>query len=91
MVEIDLTGACDKLDPGLLRKAGRKHRDGRGVLLYGERWVQAPTLTEAGEGRGRQRGTPQGEVLGPRLLTLFLPSALDRWRRREGPTCPFAR
>ena len=72
MVEFDSKGALDNLDHGLLRKAGRKHTDCRWVLRYVERWVQALTLTEAGEGKTRQRGTPQGGVLGPLLLNLFL-------------------
>jgi RNA-directed DNA polymerase len=73
VVEFDSKGACDTLDQGLLRKAVRQHTDCRWVVLYVERWVQAPSLTEAGEVRARQRGTPQGGVLGPLLLTLFLP------------------
>ena len=72
-------------------KAVRKHTDCRWVLLYVERWLQALTMTEAGEVKARQRGTPQGGVLGPLLLNLFLHYALDRWLRRELPTCPFAR
>jgi RNA-directed DNA polymerase len=91
VVEFDIKGAFDNLDHGLLRKAVRKHTDCRWVVLYGERWVQAPTITEAGEEKARQRGTPQGGVLGPLLLNLFLHYALDRWLRRELPTCPFAR
>jgi RNA-directed DNA polymerase len=91
VVEFASTGACDPLDHGLLRKAGRKHTDCRWVVLSVERWWQAPTITEAGEGKARQRGTPQGGVLGPLLLNLFLHYALDRWLRRELPMCPFAR
>jgi len=91
VVEFDIRGAFDNLDHGLLMKAVRKHTDCRWVLLYVERWLQAPTITEAGEVKTRQRGTPQGGVLGPLLLNLFLHYALDRWLRRELPTCPFAR
>jgi RNA-directed DNA polymerase len=91
VVEFDIKGAFDNLDHGLLMKAVRKHTDCRWVVLYVERWLQAPTITEAGEVKARQRGTPQGGVLGPLLLNLFLHYALDRWLRRELPTCPFAR
>ena len=91
VVEFDITGAFDNLDHGLLRKAVRKHTDCRWVRLYVDRWLQALTITEAGEVKARQRGTPQGGVLGPLLLNLFLHYALDRWLRRELPTCPFAR
>ena len=91
VVEFDIQGAFDNLDHGLLMKAVRKHTDCRWVVLYVERWLRAPSITEAGEVKARQRGTPQGGVLGPLLLNLFLPYALDRWLRRELPTCPFAR
>jgi len=91
VVEFDIKGAFDNLDHGLLMKAGRKHTDCRWVVLYVERWLQAPTITEAGEVKARQRGTPQGGVLGPLLLNLFLHYAFDRWLRREMPNCPFAR
>ena len=71
-VEFDIKGAFDNLDHGRLRKAVRKHTDCRWVVLYVDRWLQAPTGTEAGEVKTRQRGTPQGGVLGPLLLNLFL-------------------
>jgi RNA-directed DNA polymerase len=45
-------------------KAVRKHTDCRWVVLYVERWLQAPTITEVGEVKARQRGTPQGGGLG---------------------------
>lgn len=91
VVEFDIKGAFDHLDHGLLMKAVRKHTDCRWVVLYVERWLQAPTSTAAGEVKARQRGTPQGGVLGPLLLNLFLPYAFDRWLRREMANCPFAR
>jgi group II intron reverse transcriptase/maturase len=65
VVEFDSKGAFDTLDHGRLRKAVRKHTDCRWVVLYVERWWQALTSTEAGEGKARQRGTPQGGVLTP--------------------------
>jgi hypothetical protein len=36
-------------------------------------------------------GNIVGGVLSPLLLNLFLPYALERWRRREMARCPFAR
>src|SRR5262245_22083509 len=68
-----------------------KHTDYRWVLLYVERWLQAPTVTEEGAVNERRRGTPQGGVLGPLLRNLFLHYAFDRWLRRVLPTGPFAR
>jgi RNA-directed DNA polymerase len=91
VVEFDITGAFANLDHGLLLKAGRTPTDWRWGGRYGERWWPAPTITEAGEGKARQRGTPQGGGLGPLLRNLFLHYAWERWLRRELPTCPLAR
>jgi group II intron reverse transcriptase/maturase len=70
VVEVAIKGAFDNLDQGRLRKAGRKHTDCRWVVRYVERWLQAPTITEAGEGKARQRGTPQGGVRTPPTMLL---------------------
>ncbi len=91
VVEVDSTGAFDTLAPARRLKAVRKHTACRGGLLYGERGLQALTITAAGEVKARQRGTPHGGVRGPLVLKLFLPYALDRGLRRERLRCPLAR
>jgi group II intron reverse transcriptase/maturase len=91
VVEFDIKGAFDNLDHGLLMKALRTHTDCRWVLLYVERWLQAPTVTDDGEVRERGRGTPQGGVISPLLMNLFMHYAFDRWLRRAVLNCPFAR
>jgi hypothetical protein len=72
-------------------KALRKHTDCRWVLLYVERWLKAPSLTDNGELRERGRGTPQGGVISPLLMNLFMHYAFDRWMRGITANCPFAR
>ena len=91
VVEFDIKGAFDNLDHGLLMKALRKHTNCRWVLLYVERWLQAPTVTADGEMKERNRGTPQGGVISPLLMNLFMHYAFDRWMRRMVVSCPFAR
>jgi RNA-directed DNA polymerase len=61
------------------------------VLLYVERWLKSPSMNEAGELMHRDRGTPQGGVVSPLLMNLFMHYAFDRWIRRELPQCRFAR
>ena len=39
----------------------------------------------------RQRGTPQGGVVSPILMNLFMHYAFDVWMKRTNPSCPFAR
>jgi len=91
VVEFESKGAFDTLDHGLLLKAGRKHPDWRGGLRYVARGVRALTITAAGEGQARQRGTPPGGVLGPLWRNLFLPYAVAGGLRGERPMGPLAR
>lgn len=91
VLEFDVKGAFDALDHGLLKKALRKHTDCKWVLLYIERWLKAPSMNEGGELKHRDRGTPQGGVVSPLLMNLFMHYAFDRWLRREVPHCRFAR
>lgn len=91
VLEFDVKGAFDNLDHDLLMKALRKHTDCRWVLLYVGRWLTAPVVSESGEVLPRTRGTPQGSVVGPVLMNLFMNYAFDRWMRRKVTGCPFAR
>src|SRR3970282_2883480 len=72
-------------------KAVRKHTDCRWILFYSERGRRAPSMTDSGELRERGRGTPQGGVISPLLMNLFMHYAFDRWMRRDVTNCPFAR
>jgi len=91
IVEFDIKGAFDALDHGLLEKALRKHTNCNWVLLYIDRWLKAPSMNGAGALMHRDRGTPQGGVVSPLLMNLFMHYAFDRWMRREMPECRFAR
>ena len=91
VLEFDVKSAFDSLDHGLIMKALRKHTDCKWALLYIERWLKAPSMSEAGELKSRDRGTPQGGVVSPLLMNLFMHYAFDRWIRREVPHCRFAR
>jgi len=91
VLEFDIKGAFDVLDHGLLVRALRKHTNCNWVLLYIERWLKAPAMNREGELKHRDRGTPQGGVVSPLLMNLFMHYAFDRWMRREIPDCRFAR
>lgn len=91
VIEFDIKGAFDNLDHDLLMKALRKHTQCKWVLQYVERWLKASTVTESGELQSRERGTPQGGVVSPILMNLFMHYAFDRWIRRNAANCPFAR
>ena len=81
----------DNLDHDLLMKAVRTHIKDRWVLLYLERWLRAPFEAVDGDVVFREKGTPQGGVVSPMLMNLFMHYAFDRWMQKTRPQCPFAR
>ncbi|CAE6859717.1 hypothetical protein R75465_07598 [Paraburkholderia aspalathi] len=91
VVEFDIKAAFDQIDHGLLLKAVRRHIKADWILLYIERWLTAPFETADGARLPRVRGTPQGEVVSPMLMNLFMHYALDTSMQRHFPQCPFAR
>jgi RNA-directed DNA polymerase len=90
VVEFDIKAAFDQIDHTLLMKAVRQHIREDWMLLYIERWLTAPFET-AEEVVPRTRGTPQGGVISPILMNLFMHYAFDSWMKREYPRSPFAR
>jgi len=91
VVEFDIKGAFDQIDHSLLMKAVRSHIKEDWILLYIERWLTAPFETTEGTQVPRGRGTPQGGVVSPILMNLFMHYAFDVWMKRTNPSCPFAR
>ncbi len=91
VVEFDIRALFDNIDHELLMKALRHHCQCRWVLLYVERWLQAPLEQPGGSLQARDKGTPQGGVVSPILANLFLHYAFDAWVRRQLPGVPFCR
>jgi len=91
VVEFDIKAAFDQIDHALLMKAVRRHIKDDWILLYFERWLTAPFETADGTRLPRQRGTPQGGVVSPILMNLFMHYAFDCWMSRTYQQVPFAR
>jgi len=91
VVEFDIKAAFDQIDHGLLLKAARTHIKEGWILLYVDRWLTAPFETAEGEQLPRERGTPQGGVVSPILMNLFMHYAFDIWMERTHPQCRFSR
>jgi RNA-directed DNA polymerase len=81
----------DNIDHALLMRALRRHTDNEWVLLYIERWLTAPMQHPDGVIEQRSRGTPQGGVISPLLMNLFLHYVFDKWMAVHEPRLRFAR
>jgi group II intron reverse transcriptase/maturase len=91
VIDLDIRAFFDSLDWELLMKAVRVHVKEDWMLLYIQRWLQAPAIGKDGMEESRKSGTPQGGVVSPVLANLFLHYAFDMWMQREYPQVPFER
>lgn len=83
VVEFDIKAAFDQIDHALLIKAVRRYIKDGWILLYIERWLKAPFETTDGGSLPRTRGTPQGGVVSPILMNLFMHYAFDCWMKQS--------
>ena len=91
MIDLDIRAFFDSVDHELVLKAVARHTDQRWVLLYVERWLEAPLQRQDGTLVARDRGTPQGSAISPLLANLFMHYAFDAWMAREFPAVTFER
>jgi len=91
VIDLDIRAFFDSLDHDLVLRAVATHTDLRWVLLYVQRWLQAPLQLPDGTLVQRDRGTPQGSAISPLLANLFLHYAFDTWLVREFPSVKFER
>lgn len=78
-IDLDIKGFFDNIDRDLLMESVREHTDEKWVLMYIERWLNAPIIKKDGTQASRDKGTPQGGVISPLLANIFLDKVFDKW------------
>jgi RNA-directed DNA polymerase len=91
VIDMDIRAFFDMVPWDLVCKAVAHHTDQRWILLYVQRWLQAPLQQPDGTLVARDRGTPQGSAISPLLANLFMHYAFDAWMVREFPAVQFER
>ena len=91
VLEFDIKGLFDNIRHDYLMEMVKTHAKDRWIVLYIERWLQAPFQTQEGTIVERTSGTPQGGVISPVLANLFLHYVFDDYMVKEFPTIPWAR
>jgi RNA-directed DNA polymerase len=90
-IDLDIRGFFDNLDHALVMRAVGRYTQCRWILLYVQRWLEAPMQLEDGTLVPRTKGTPQGGVVSPLLANMFLHLAFDDWMRQTHPDVLFER
>ena len=91
VIDLDIKAFFDSVPHERVLAAVAHHTDQRWILLYVQRWLNAPLQQQDGTVVARDRGTPQGSAISPLLANLVMHYAFDAWMAREFPSLAFER
>ena len=91
VLDLDIRSFFDSVPWEPILKAVAHHTDERWIILYVQRWLEAPLQSGDGSLSERDRGTPQGSAVSPLLANMFLHYAFDAWMATEFPGVRFDR
>ena len=91
VIDLDIQKFFDTVPWDLVLRAVEHHAGQRWILLYVQRWLQAPLRRQDGTVTERIMGTPQGSAISPLLANLFMHYAFDAWMARRFPSIAFER
>ena len=93
VIDMDIRAFFDTVPWDLVLKAVTRHISPgqQWIVLYVQRWLEAPLQKADGTLVTRDRGTPQGSAISPLIANLFMHYAFDAWMAREVPGVRFER
>jgi len=92
VIDLDIKGFFDNIDHELLMKAVSYYTQEKHILMYVERWLNAPVqLADGTVKHPNGKGTPQGGVISPVVANIFLDIVFDKWISKISPDTPFER
>lgn len=84
VIDLDIKGFFDNIDHEMLMKAVMHYTDKKHILMYVQRWLEAPVLQTDGTMKYTEgKGTPQGGVISPVLANIFLDIVFDKWMEKN--------
>ncbi len=92
VIDLDIKGFFDNIDHVLLLKALEHYTNKKHILLYVNRWLEAPVqLLDGTLKHPKGKGTPQGGVISPVLANIFLDIVFDKWLEKNYEGIQFER
>jgi len=92
VIDLDIKGFFDNIDHELLLKALMHYTNKKHILMYVQRWLEAPVLQTDGTIKYTEgKGTPQGGVISPVLANIFLDIVFDKWMEKNYDGISFER
>jgi len=91
VIDMDISNFFGELKHDLLWLGLDRHVSENWVKMYLDRWLTAPIAKADGDVEARDRGVPQGSVIGPLLANLYLHYGFDKWMSIYHGATPFER
>lgn len=91
VIDLDIKGFFDNINHEWMMRMLAEQTKEKWVLMYIERWLQAPMRLPDGEVKTRTKGTPQGGVISPLLANIYLHYVLDLWLEKKHKEAAFER
>lgn len=91
VIDLDIKGYFDNIPHDKMLQCLMHLNTPKWMMMYIERWLQAPMQEADGSLTKRNSGTPQGGVISPLLANLYLHYSFDKWMELKYPSITFER